>query len=161
MCVEGGLQTALLFGGPALWWSRISITRCMSPNTPPRVQGFDYRGPRLYFITTCTYRRLKRFTEEQGVREIAEQLSPHFEGRGLAVLAYCFMPDHVHLLLEGLSQPRTTRQPLSGTSSRTRYAPDSCPPSRTIRGSGHPASASSSFSRTQARGSHRGSGRGS
>ena len=57
----------------------------MSPNTPPRVKGFDYRGPQRYFITTCTYRRLKWLTHCEAVREMAAQLSPFFEARGFAV----------------------------------------------------------------------------
>jgi len=40
--------------------------------------------------------------DEQSARAIATQVSPFFETRGFAVLAYCLMPDHVHLLLEGV-----------------------------------------------------------
>lgn len=72
----------------------------MSPNTPPRVKGLDYMGPRQYFVTTCTYRHLNWLADEEQARKIAVQVSPFFEARGFAVLAYCLMPDHAHLLLE-------------------------------------------------------------
>ena len=74
----------------------------MSPNTPPRINGLDYVGPRRYFVTTCTFRRLNWLADKHQPRHIAAQVSPFFEARGFAVLAYCLMPDHVHLLLEGV-----------------------------------------------------------
>ena len=74
------------------------------PDTPPRVAGFDYRGPRRYFITVCTASRLPWFADPSVAQELTVQISPIFEARGFAVLVYCVMPDHVHLLLEGTSE---------------------------------------------------------
>jgi REP element-mobilizing transposase RayT len=93
----------------------------MSPDTPRRVAGFDYRGPRRYFITTCTYRRSRCLIDPAGNCRIAEQLSPHFEVHGFAVLAYCLMPDHVHLLLEGVVGPADLGEAMRSWKQRTGY----------------------------------------
>ena len=71
------------------------------PDTPPRVAGFDYRGLRRYFVTVCTASRQRWLADPRVAEELTTQIPLFFEARGLAVLAYCLMPDHVHLLLEG------------------------------------------------------------
>jgi hypothetical protein len=70
----------------------------MSPNTPPRVRGFDYRGPRQYFVTVCTHQRRRWFADGPRARAIAVQISPFFETRGFVALAYCLMPAVSYLL---------------------------------------------------------------
>ncbi len=63
-----------------------------------------YSGARAYFLTlTCAQRRTV-FTERRVVRNCSETLRSCSEKHGFAVLAYCFMPDHLHLLVEGGSQ---------------------------------------------------------
>ena len=93
----------------------------MSPNTPPRVLGLDYLGPRRYFVTSCTYRRLNWLVDEQQARKIAQQISPFFEARGFAVLAYCLMPDHVHLLLEGVIEAANLAEAVRAWKQRTGF----------------------------------------
>jgi putative transposase len=65
------------------------------------VAGFNYRGLRRYFITVCTASRRRWFADPRLAEELTTQIPLFFEKRGLAVLAYCLMPDHLHLLLEG------------------------------------------------------------
>ena len=66
----------------------------------PRLETFDYMGLHRYFLTICTEDRARVFVRADGVHLVLVELSrtsvDHF-----AVIAYCFMPDHLHLLVEG------------------------------------------------------------
>ena len=70
---------------------------------PRRLDGFTYVGRYRYFLTFCARDRLAVF--EDG--EIAEQTLAQFQRTStlerFAILAYCLMPHHAHLLVEGLS----------------------------------------------------------
>jgi putative transposase len=67
----------------------------------PRLPGFDYTGGYRYFLTICTQRRVPVFTTRQAVDVVLAQLLRSAHDERIAVIAYCFMPDHVHLLVEG------------------------------------------------------------
>jgi len=67
------------------------------------VKGFSYRGFYRYFVTACTQGRSRSFADTRRANDLTAQLSPFFAVYGFEVLAYCVMPDHVHLLLEGLT----------------------------------------------------------
>jgi len=63
----------------------------------------NYSGKRLYFVTICCQDRqtlLRDGTTVSRMLAILRDLSSRHE---FAVHAYCFMPDHLHLLCEGLS----------------------------------------------------------
>src|SRR3972149_5561182 len=61
----------------------------------------EYRVPRVYSLTlTCAERRAV-FTDSGLIEGCIETLRSCSEKHGSAVLAFCFMPDHVHLLVEG------------------------------------------------------------
>ena len=68
---------------------------------PPRIPGFDYRGLYRYFLTFSTMRRRPVFRDERMSSVTLMQLRRTARLEGFAVLAYCLMPDHVHLLVEG------------------------------------------------------------
>ena len=63
-----------------------------------------YRGARAYFLTLTCARRRTAFTDSHVVENCIETLHACSEKHGLAILAYCFMPDHLHLLVEGGSE---------------------------------------------------------
>lgn len=68
---------------------------------PPRLVCFDYVGPYRYFLTLCTAGKRQVFVPGFDYGSFVQILS-NLTGRfGIDVLTYCFMPDHVHLLLEG------------------------------------------------------------
>ena len=75
----------------------------MSPYRPPRLDGFSYVGAYQYFVTCCTNRRREVFRSDDEARWLIAQTLQSFEARQFAVIAYCVMPDHVHLLVEGLT----------------------------------------------------------
>ena len=82
----------------------------MRTNQPGHLKSFDYLGLYRYFLTFCTDARLKFFVEPDVVSLVLAQIAraaseTHFES-----LAYCFMPDHLHLLVEGQSDQCDCRE---------------------------------------------------
>ena len=67
---------------------------------PPRVAAFSYTGIRQYFLTFCAYMRHPVFTSEETVAAVLGQFRHSANRHGFAPLAYCLMPDHLHLLCE-------------------------------------------------------------
>ena len=71
---------------------------------PRRLDGFEYIGPQRYFVTLCVLDRRSVFTDA----DVVESVRSHFLNLATefacAILAYCFMPDHVHLLIEGTAE---------------------------------------------------------
>lgn len=68
-----------------------------------RLAGDNYCGRRSYFVTICCHQRKPLLRESEIASRQVELLSEIAAQLGFAVHAYCFMPDHVHLLLEGLA----------------------------------------------------------
>jgi putative transposase len=75
----------------------------MITNHPARLKTLDYRGLHRYFLTFCTHERRQLFVMADCVAVVYLQFLRAAAGSQMAILAYCFMPDHVHLLVEGLS----------------------------------------------------------
>jgi len=68
---------------------------------PPRIDGFDYLGPYAYFLTICTFSRKPWFVNRDDVNAAMSHLLRTGKAYGFAIVAYCFMPDHLHALVEG------------------------------------------------------------
>ncbi len=68
---------------------------------PPRT--FDYVGLHRYSLTFYTDRRRHLFSNPGAVALVLKQISRAAIEHRFAVIAYCFMPDCVHLLIEGQS----------------------------------------------------------
>ena len=75
----------------------------MSPTKTGRLRSFDYRGMHRYSVTICTFRRQAVFVSLDTVNAVLTQFLHAAMACECAILAYCFMPDHIHLLVEGLS----------------------------------------------------------
>lgn len=67
----------------------------------PRLSGFAYSGAHRYFLTICTHARRPTFAWPAAVDEVHGQLVRTSRSRRVAVIAYCYMPDHLHLLVHG------------------------------------------------------------
>ena len=76
----------------------------MHTHRPPHLKHFDYTGLHRYSLTFCTERRRPVFTNHLIVTLILSQISRAAKETDFAVIAYCFMPDHVHLLVHGESE---------------------------------------------------------
>ena len=75
----------------------------MRTGRPPHLKTFDYVGLYRYFLTFCTHERKKHFVNQPHVDVAQVQILRAAKDEGFAVIAYCFMPDHVHLLVEACS----------------------------------------------------------
>jgi putative transposase len=68
---------------------------------PPRLAGFDYLGPCRYFLTFCTFQRRPYFLDADTAALALRHFRRTARAERFALLAYCVMPDHVHLLVQG------------------------------------------------------------
>lgn len=68
---------------------------------PPRWAGFSYVGRHNYFLTFPTDRRRHIFVDPAPVDRALTQILRAATRHGFAVIAYCFMPDHLHLIVSG------------------------------------------------------------
>jgi REP element-mobilizing transposase RayT len=73
----------------------------MLTGKPPHLRTFDYTGFHRYSLTFCTDRRRRLFTQHAAVNLVLSQISRAAEEQRFAVLTYCFMPEHVHFLVQG------------------------------------------------------------
>ena len=76
----------------------------MFTGRPARLKTFDYRGLHRYFLTFCTHDRHHLFVAADCVAVVYAQFLRAAAMSHMSVLAYCFMPDHVHLLVEGCTE---------------------------------------------------------
>ena len=76
----------------------------MFPGHPERLRHFDYRGFHRYSLCFCTIQRQRLFTTEPVVDLVLQQFLRAGTEQRVALIAYCFMPDHVHLLAVGTSE---------------------------------------------------------
>ena len=67
----------------------------------PRLHTFGYTGFHRYFLTFCTHARHKIFTNPEMVGCARRQIMSAAHAQAFAIIAYVFMPDHLHLLVEG------------------------------------------------------------
>jgi putative transposase len=82
-------------------------------NRPDHLKAFDYLGPYRYSLTFCTHERRRAFIEAPVVGLAREQILRAATEQAFAVIAYCFMPDHLHLLVEGTSDSSDCRRFIS------------------------------------------------
>ena len=74
-----------------------------TPRINIRLPGLNYVGRGTHFVTLCCQDRRRVFLNSEYAREIVENLRKFAEQTDFAVHAYCVMPDHVHALVEGIS----------------------------------------------------------
>lgn len=67
----------------------------------PRLKNFDYEGSFIYSVTILTRGKQNLFDAQEKVNLVFGILRETASGKEFSILAYCFMPDHLHLLLAG------------------------------------------------------------
>ncbi len=72
----------------------------MGIKRPPRVAGLDYVGLHAYFLTICTFQRVRWFEDDECAKQVVLEFLRTADAYGFATVAYCIMPDHVHALVE-------------------------------------------------------------
>ena len=82
----------------------------MFPGHPEYLQHFDYVGFHRYSLTFCTIRRQPLFVTQPVVDLVLEQFLRTTREERFALFAYCFMPDHVHLLVGGTCETSNAKR---------------------------------------------------
>ena len=97
-------------------WTRRDLAR-HSPcdlrafvSRPPRLDGFEYIGLYRYFLTFSARSRRAVFTDTITARETLAQVLRTASKEHFSILAYCLMPDHVRLLVEGTTERADVRR---------------------------------------------------
>ena len=85
----------------------------MHTERPAVLKTFDYLGPHRYFLTVCTFERRSRFTIAAPVHLVRTQIWRASSDEHMAVIADCYMPDHVHLLVQGQAEHSDCRRFIS------------------------------------------------
>jgi REP element-mobilizing transposase RayT len=67
---------------------------------PHRLHADVYVAGYRFFLTVCTYRRRRYFEELSVIDLVRVQFLQTSVAEGAAILAYCFMPDHLHAVVE-------------------------------------------------------------
>jgi putative transposase len=74
----------------------------MPTHGPGHLRTFDYVGLYRYSLTFCCHSRWRAFESPPAVELVLLQIQRAAVVEQFAILVYCFMPDHLHLLVEGL-----------------------------------------------------------
>lgn len=76
----------------------------MITHRPRRLAGVPYVGFQRYFLTTCTAFRRPLLSTASVAISVRAQLLHDAALFEFEVLAYCLMPDHLHALVEAVSE---------------------------------------------------------
>ena len=76
----------------------------MPTHGPGHLKAFDYIGFYRYFLTFCCHSKQRIFTSSTVVGSVMLQIDRAANDEQFALVAYCFMPDHVHFLIEALAE---------------------------------------------------------
>ena len=88
---------------------------------PRRVDGFPYVGFYRYSLRFSTRARKRIFVEPAPFTTAHAQILRTSDEDAFAVLAHCYMPDHVHLVLEGKSESSDLRRFVKVSKQRVDY----------------------------------------
>jgi len=66
----------------------------------PRLKGFDYSLPYVYFITISTFEKRDIFVDDKLNREVIKCLLEERDRLGLIIFVYCLMLNHIHFLIQ-------------------------------------------------------------
>jgi putative transposase len=75
----------------------------MSHRRPLQLDPRLYVGPLRICVTMCTFERRVHFTDASIVDAVRCELLRTADDYRVEIVAYCFMPDHLHLLIEGIA----------------------------------------------------------
>ena len=82
----------------------------MRTGSPGHLKTFNYVGLHRYSLTFCTDRRRFIFVDAARVDLTLSQILRAAAENQFAIIAYCFMPDHLHLLVEGQNDSSDCKQ---------------------------------------------------
>ena len=66
-----------------------------------RIKDFKYVGAYAYFITICSFDKQHHFKDKETIKNTLFHLKQEANRFNYSIYAYCFMKNHLHLLLIG------------------------------------------------------------
>jgi putative transposase len=93
-----------------LWRLVSCLCVCMLTGSPGHLKTFDYTGPYRYFLTFCTESRQRVFVTRARVELVLMHFERSAAEQQFALIAYCFMPDHLHLFVQGQNESSECRR---------------------------------------------------
>jgi len=87
-----------------------------------RLPRASYLGHQWYFLTTCSQDRIPRFRNAALVRDHLDLLIAQAREQCFDIQVYCFMPDHLHLLVSGEHEGSDCLAFIYGFKQRSAYA---------------------------------------
>jgi len=87
----------------------------------PRLNDFSYKGRYRYFVTLRCFLHTYHFSNYETTTYALEILKETAERQSFHVWAYCFMPDHAHLLIEGKLEDSDMGKFISAFKQRTSF----------------------------------------
>src|SRR6185436_19948724 len=93
----------------------------MRPRRPERLKDLTYVGRFGYSLRFATLHRVPHFTQPALIAEALTQIQRTCDEERFALIAYCFMPDHVHLAVEGLTERSALRRFVKVAKQRVAY----------------------------------------
>ena len=79
---------------------------------PTRIPGYDYSACNYYFLTLCTHNRRCIFGQPDKLNVLGECAQAHIlrmdsHYKGLSVLKYVIMPNHIHFIIQLEDNPES------------------------------------------------------
>jgi putative transposase len=96
------------------------VIKCET-NELMRLDDFPYQGCYRYFITLRCHRGIKHFADNSLIFAVLRILHQTAGQRRFYIWAYCFMPDHLHLLIEGKTDDADMRKFISVFKQKTAF----------------------------------------
>ena len=84
-------------------------SRARVADYPHHLSTFDYIGTYRYFLTFCTCNRQPAFLDADAVAIVHAQILRACSDKSFLIHAYCYMPDHLHMLVEGTAADSTLK----------------------------------------------------
>ena len=86
-----------------------------------RLKNFNYYGSYRYFVTICCNRKTEIFEDSKPVEICIHILETTIKKEQFKLLVYCFMPNHLHILVEGTNDKSNFRKFISVFKQKTGY----------------------------------------
>jgi putative transposase len=77
---------------------------------PHRLTSDAYHGGFRYFLTICTHRRRPHFRDAAVVELVRLEFLHTAAAHSFAIVLDCYMPDHIHVVVEGASNESDLRR---------------------------------------------------
>lgn len=94
----------------------------MGRKRPRRLPGCSYRGTLAYLLTFSTAHRKRLFISAAFIETALARIAQTAQEEHFRILAYCFMPDHVHLVVQGTASDADLRRFVKISEQRVVYS---------------------------------------